>query len=193
LGKRYKGRLDEKADDFIDCTTDGVKRMQEMIRDLLEFSKVGMEGIDLKPFAVSLAFDEAVLNLKQAIEEIDAVVTRDELPTLLADGSQISRLFQNLIGNALKFHGKDTLRVHVSAERKGNEWLFSVRDTGIGIDPKQTRRIFVIFQRLHTREQYPGTGLGLAICKRIVERHGGRIWVKSKPGEGSTFYFTIPD
>jgi len=192
LGKRYKGKLDEKADEFIKYTADGVKRMQEMIQDLLEYSKVGMEGINLKPFAVSLAFDKAVLNLKQAIEEIKAVVTHDELPTLLADSSQISRLLQNLIGNAIKFHGRDALRVHVSAERKENEWLFSVRDTGIGIDPKKAERIFVIFQRLHTREEYPGAGLGLAICKRIVERHGGRIWVESEPGKGSTFYFTIP-
>jgi PAS domain S-box-containing protein len=193
LARRYKDKLDKKADEFIEYTVDGVKRMQQLIKDLLEYSKVGTKGIDLHPTDFSRAVDEAVLNLKTAIEEIDAVVTRDELPTLAADTSKISRLFQNLIGNALKFHGKETLKVHISAERKGNEWVFSVKDNGIGIDPTQAERVFVIFQRLHVREEYPGTGIGLAICKRIVERHGGRIWVESKPRKGSTFHFTIPD
>jgi PAS domain S-box-containing protein len=193
LDKRYKGKLDEKADEFIEHTVDGVERMRELINDLLEYSKVGTKGINLKPIDFSLAVDKTVLNLKTAIEEISAVVTHDELPTVMADDSQISSLFQNLIGNALKFHGKKTLRVHVSAERKDNEWVFSVRDNGIGIDPEQAERIFVVFQRLHTREEYPGTGIGLAICKRIIERHGGRIRVESEPGKGSTFYFTIPD
>ncbi len=193
LDKRYKGKLDEKAEDFIHRTVDGVQRMQELIKDLLEYSKVGTKGINLKPIDFSVAVDKTVLNLKTTIEEINAVVTHDQLPTVMADVSQISSLFQNLIGNALKFHGKETLRVHVSAERKDNEWVFSVRDNGIGIDPEQAERIFVVFQRLHTREEYPGTGIGLAICKRIIERHGGRIWVESAPGKGSTFYLAIPD
>ncbi len=193
LEKRYKDKLDEKADELIGYAVDGVKRMQDLIKDLLEYSKVGTKGFNLKPVDFNLKVDKAIFNLKAAIEESGATVTRDELPTLAADASQISRLFQNLIGNALKFHGKEKLTVHVSAERKDDEWIFSIRDTGIGIDPEAAERIFVIFQRLHTREEYPGTGIGLSICKRIVERHGGKIWVESEPGKGSTFRFTIPD
>jgi len=192
LNKRYKNRLDVDADEFISPIIDGVRRMQDLINALLEYSKVGTKDINLKPLDFNIAVDDAVMNLKAAMEESGATVTRDELPVLAADASQIRRLFQNLIGNAIKFHGEQPLRVHVSAERSENEWLFSVRDTGIGIDPKQTERIFVVFQRLHTREEYPGTGIGLAICKRIVERHGGRIWIESEIGKGSTFYFTIP-
>jgi signal transduction histidine kinase len=192
LEKRYRSKLDEKADEFIMHTVAGVKRMQDLIRDLLEYSKVGTKGINPKPTDFNLPVDKAVLNLKAAIEESGATVTRDDLPTLVADASQITRLFQNLIGNALKFRGEEKLSVHVSAEIQGDEWIFSVRDNGIGIEPKAAERIFVIFQRLHTEEQYPGTGIGLAICKRIVERHGGRIWVESQQGKGSTFHFTIP-
>jgi len=192
LKKRYKGRLDAKADEFIDLTTDGVERMQEMIKDLSEYSKAGMKGIKLKPVDFSLALDKAVLNLKTAIEESGAIITHDELPTVMADTSQITRLFQDLIGNAIKFHGKEALRVHISAERKDNEWVFSVRDNGIGIEPDARERIFLDFQRLHERGKHPGTGMGLAICKRIVEQHGGRIWVESELQKGSTFHFTIP-
>ncbi len=192
LKKRYKGKLDAKADEFIDLTTDGVKRMQEMIKDLSEYSKTGMNGINLKPVDFSLALDKAVLKLKTAIEESGAIVTHDELPTVMADESQITGLFQNLMDNAIKFHGKELLRVHISAERKDNEWVFSVRDNGIGIEPHARERIFLVFQRLHARDEYPGTGIGLAICKRIVEQHGGRIWVESELQKGSTFHFTIP-
>jgi len=192
LEKRYKHKLDTTAQEFIGFTIDGVERMQQLIKDLLEYSRVGTKGLNLKPTDCSFIIEESISNLRAAIEETGALVTHDELPTLIVDASQMTRLFQNLIGNAIKFHGGQPLRVHVSAERKIDEWVFSVRDTGIGIDPKQTERIFVIFQRLHTREEYPGTGLGLAICKRIVERHGGRIWAESEPGKGSTFYFTIP-
>ena len=192
LEKRYKGRLDKNADEFIAYTLDGVKRMQVLIKDLLAYSQVDTKERIFTPTNCSVALDQAIHNLHSTIEESGVEVTYDLLPTVMADASQMSRLFQNLIGNAIKFHDEKPLRVHISAERKGDEWVFSVRDNGIGIDPKQTERIFVIFQRLHTREEYPGTGIGLAICKRIVERHGGRIWVESELGEGSIFYFTIP-
>jgi signal transduction histidine kinase len=193
FARRYRGKLDEKADEFIEFIIDGVKRMQILIKDLLAYSQVGTQGIQLKPMDSELAVAQAVANLKSAIEEKKAVVTYDTLPTVIADSSHLSRLFQNLIGNAVKFSGEELPKVHISAERKGNQWLFSVHDNGIGIDPNNQDRIFIIFQRLHTSEEYEGTGIGLAICKRIVERHGGNIWVESAPGKGSTFYFTIPE
>jgi signal transduction histidine kinase len=192
LARRYKGKLDANADDFMDGAIDGVKRMQMLIKNLLAYSQVGSKGKDFKPADCSLVVGLAIANLQRAIEESGAVVTYDDFPTIMADFSQLSRLFQNLIGNAIKFRNKEIPKVHVSAERKENEWVFSVRDNGIGIDPQYAKRVFDIFQRLHGRGEYPGTGIGLAICKRIVERHGGRIWVESKPGNGSTFYFTIP-
>ena len=187
-----KGRLDANADEFIAYAVDGANRMQRLINDLLAYSRVGTRGKEFEPTDCTAVFDQALANLKVAIEESGAVVTRDPLPTVMADKLQIGQLFQNLIGNAIKYHGDEPPRVHVSAEQKGNEWVFSVRDNGIGIDPQYAERIFVIFQRLHTREEYPGTGIGLAICKKIVERHGGRIWVESQLGSGATFYFTIP-
>ena len=166
--------------------------MEMLIRDLLEYSKVQLQGMVLKPADCNLLVEKSLKNLGSAIEQSGAMVTHGSLPTVMADASQLSRVFQNLIGNAIKFHGEDVPKVHISAEKKENEWFFSVRDNGMGINPNQAERIFVIFQRLHTKEEYPGTGLGLSICKRIVERHGGRIWVESEPGKGSTFYFTLP-
>jgi light-regulated signal transduction histidine kinase (bacteriophytochrome) len=191
LEKRYKGKLDETADEFIKYTCDGVDRMQLLIKDLLIYSQVDMKERAFDPTNCSIALESAIRSLGSAIEENEVEVTYDPLPTVMADASQMSRLFQNLIGNAIKFHDGKPVRVHVAAERKGDEWIFSVHDNGMGIDPAQANRIFVIFQRLHSREEYPGTGIGLAICKRIVERHGGRIWVDSKLGKGSTFYFTL--
>jgi len=193
LEKRYKGRLDEKADEFIDYIIDDTKRMQLLIKDLLDYSRVSAEGMVFRPTNCSVALEQAIYNLRSAIEESGAEVTYDLLPTVMGDEAQLSRLFQNLIGNAIKFRGQEPLKIHISAHRKEDEWLFSIRDNSIGIDPEQAARIFIIFQRLHNRKEYSGTGIGLAICKKILERHGGRIWVESKPGKGSTFFFTIPD
>ena len=192
LGKRYKGKLDEKADEFIDYIIDDAKRMQELIRDLLEYSQIETKGKILTHTNSSVVLEEAFYNLRSAVKETGAELTYDLLPTVMADASQLKRLFQNLIGNAIKFRGKEKPRIHISAERKGNEWVFSVKDNGIGFASEFAARIFVVFQRLHTRREYPGTGIGLAICKKIVEHHGGRIWVESEPGKGSTFFFALP-
>lgn len=192
LARRYRGKLDDKADEFIQFITEGVKRMRILIKDLLEYSRVGTSGFQLKPVDSGLALAQALVNLKVAIEEKNAVITYDILPTVIADFSQLSRLFQNLIGNAVKFSGKELPEVHISALRKDSQWIFSVHDNGIGIDQDNQDRIFNVFQRLHTDAEYEGTGIGLAICKRIVERHRGTIRVDSELGKGSTFYFTLP-
>ena len=192
LEKKYKEKLDEKAHEYIEYAVDGVKRMQVLIKDLLAYSQVGTKGKTFKPTICAVALEQAIYNLHTAIEESGVEITYDTLPTILADISQLSRLFQNLIGNAIKFRGEELLKIHIAAEQKGNEWVFSIRDNGIGIDPKFFSRIFVVFQRLHTREEYEGTGIGLAVCKKIVERHGGHIWVESEQGKGTTFYFTMP-
>jgi PAS domain S-box-containing protein len=192
LARRYKGKLDAKADEFIEYIGSGVKMMQELIKDLLEYSQVGVKRKKLKSIDCSFVVGKAIGNLQAAIEERNALVTYDELPTIMANTSQIISLFQNLIDNAIKFRSEEAPRIHISTERKGDEWVFSIRDNGIGIDPKDSERIFGMFQRLHGSTDYPGTGIGLAICKRIIEWHGGRLWVKSKIGKGSTFYFTMP-
>jgi light-regulated signal transduction histidine kinase (bacteriophytochrome) len=170
-----------------------VTRMQALIKDLLDYSQVGTKGKRFADTDCTLMISRAVSNLKISIEESRATVTHDDLPHIMADSAQLVRVFQNLIGNAIKFHGREKPKVHISARREDQGWLFSVRDNGIGIEPESAERIFVVFQRLHSREEYPGTGIGLAVCKKIVERHGGHIWVESEPGNGSTFYFTIPD
>jgi PAS domain S-box-containing protein len=192
LARRYKGKLDKDADDFIAFAVDGATRMQRLINDLLAFSRVATKGREPEPVDARTAFEQALRNLKAALQETGASITSDSLPMVTADGGQLVQLFQNLIGNAIKFRGNEPPRVHVSAEQRDEEWVFSVRDNGIGIEPQYLDRIFVIFQRLHGPVEYPGTGIGLAICKKIVERHAGRIWASSVPGEGSTFYFTMP-
>jgi light-regulated signal transduction histidine kinase (bacteriophytochrome) len=192
LAKRYKGKLDQDADDFINYAVDGVTRMQGLIKDILAYSRVGSRGKEFKSISSEVVLAHALSNLKTGIEQSGAVVTRDPLPVVTGDNSQLVQLFQNLIGNAIKFHKEGAPRIHVSAHQQGNEWVFSVADTGIGIAPESFARIFLIFQRLNDRKQYPGTGIGLAICKKVVERHGGEIWAKSEPGMGSTFYFTLP-
>jgi chemotaxis family two-component system sensor kinase Cph1 len=191
LGERYKGRLDEKADKYINYAIDGATRMKFLINDLLGYSHVTTKTRPPETIDVGAALDEATSNLGKAIAEKQAVVTQDALPTVIVDRTHLIQVFQNLISNALKFCD-GTPRIHVSAERQGQGWVFSVRDNGIGIAPEHRERIFQIFQRLHGRDKYSGTGIGLAICKKIVEQYGGRIWVESQPGEGSTFFFTLP-
>jgi PAS domain S-box-containing protein len=193
LARRYKDRLDSDANEFIDYAVDGANRMQILINDLLVYSRVGRRGKELVPTDTGRVFDAACANLMGAIEESGAEVISDELPVVLGDQSQLAQLFQNLIGNAIKFRNEEPVRVHVGAERRDGEWLLSVRDNGIGIEPEYAEQIFVIFQRLHGKTEYSGTGIGLAVCKKIVERHGGRIWVESESGKGSTFYFTLHD
>jgi signal transduction histidine kinase len=192
LERRYHGQLDADADEFIQFAVDGAQRMHELIRDLLAYSRVGTLGGPFVPVDCERVFGQVLDNLKVAIRESEATVTCDPLPAVMADPIQLGQLFQNLIGNAIKFRGQRSPEIHVSATRHDGDWLISVRDNGIGIEAQYAERIFVIFQRLHTREEYPGTGIGLAVCKRIVERHGGRIWVESQPGQGATFSFTIP-
>src|SRR5205807_880557 len=192
LGKRYKGKLDADADEFIGYALDGALRMQRLIEDLLAFSRAGTRGGALVPTDANAVLDRALASLKLAIDETRASVTHDPLPTVSADAGQLEHVFLNLVSNALKFRGAESARVHVAAARDDREWRFSIRDNGIGIDRQYFERIFVIFQRLHGKNDYPGTGIGLAITKRIVERHGGRIWVESEPGRGSTFLFTLP-
>lgn len=191
LAKRYGGRLDDRADRWIGYAVDGANRMQTLINDLLEYSRVGTRGGELSPVSAQAALEAALANLRIAIREAGAEVTHTPLPVVQGDGTQLIQLFQNLIGNAVKFRGEQAPQVVVSATLEGDEWVFSVRDNGIGIPPEFTERIFVIFQRLHERERYAGTGIGLAICKRIVERHGGRIWLETAPGAGCTFFFTL--
>ncbi|MBD1880058.1 PAS domain S-box protein [Coleofasciculus sp. FACHB-T130] len=192
LSRRYKGRLDEDADDFIDFAVDGANRMQRLIQDLLEYSRLGTRSREFEMVDCDRSFEEAIANLQIAIAESNATVTHDPLPSVRGDATQLGQLLQNLIGNGIKFRKDAPPQVHVSAQTSENEWVFSVRDNGIGIAPAHQARIFVIFQRLHARETYPGNGMGLAICKKIVDRHGGRIWVDSEWGQGSVFYFTIP-
>lgn len=191
IERRYRGTLDEEAEQFIGYVVEAVYRMQQLIADLLEYSRVGMRGRPFQAVAMERLFDEATAALGQSIAENNAVVQRGPLPEVVGDPTQLRQLLQNLIANAIKFHGGCPPEIHVSAHAEEDHWVFEVRDNGIGIEPQYWDKIFVIFQRLHSRQQYSGTGIGLAICKRIVERHGGRIWVDSVPGSGSTFFFTL--
>jgi signal transduction histidine kinase len=192
LSRRYKGKLDDDADEFIAFAVDGANRMRVLINDLLTYSRVGTQGKNFAPMDCELILGQTLAGLQVAIQECAARVTHDPLPVVNGDDIQLGQLFQNLIGNALKYHNGNAPTVHIGCQRRDNDWLISISDNGIGIDPRFAAKIFVIFQRLHNREQYPGTGIGLALCKRIVDRHGGKIWVDSEPGKGSTFYFTLP-
>lgn len=192
LLRRYAERFDGDAKEFMDFIVDGATRMKQLIEDLLAYSRVGTRGREFRSVDCTEPLDKALVNLYAAIEASGATVTHDPLPMLEVDDSQLAQLFQNLIGNALKFHGTEAPRVHVGAAEHATEWEFTVRDNGIGIEAEYFGRIFLVFQRLHIKSEYPGTGIGLAICKKVVDRHGGRIWVESEPGAGSTMHFTLP-
>jgi PAS domain S-box-containing protein len=193
LSRRYKGKLDSDADEFIAFAVDGANRMQRLIQDLLAYSRVGTQGSDLRDISSEDALQQALINLRGAIEESGALVTHDPLPAVLADETQLTQLFQNLIGNAIKYQGPGVPKVSIAAAMNGGKkWTFSVKDNGLGIDPQYFERIFGMFQRLHKREAFAGTGIGLAICKKIVEQHGGSISVESQLGQGSTFRFALP-
>ena len=192
LSRRYEAKLDGDAREFMAYVVDGASRMKQLIEDLLAYSRVGTKGGEFRPVAADSALRRALFNLRAGIEEAGAAVTYDALPTLPADEVQLGQLFQNLIGNALKFRSDSVPRIHVGVKELPQEWELEVRDNGIGIEKQYYERIFMVFQRLHNKGEYPGTGIGLAICKKVVERHGGRIWVESRPGEGSSFFFTLP-
>jgi PAS domain S-box-containing protein len=196
LARRHEERLDGDAREFMAYIVDGASRMKQLIEDLLAYSRVGTKGIDVKHVPAEAALRRALFNLRSAIEEAGAVISHDPMPTLPADEMQLGQLFQNLMGNSLKFRSAATPRIHIQTVELEHEWQFEVRDNGIGIEPQYYERIFMVFQRLHNKGEYPGTGIGLAICKKVVERHGGRIWVESRPAQGpsqgSSFFFTLP-
>jgi PAS domain S-box-containing protein len=193
LARRYHGKLDDKADEFITHILGGIEREKHLIKDLLDYSRVTTRGKEFAPVDCNALLGQVLEDLSLVIQEKGAVITHDPLPTVMADASQLGRVFQNLLGNALKFCREGVTQVQIGAEHNDKEWRFRVRDNGIGIAPKDSERIFMMFERLHDHSEYPGTGIGLAICQKIVERHGGHIWVESEPGSGSTFWFTIPD
>lgn len=193
LQSEYQGKLDEQADDWIRRTVLSIRQMQTLIRDLLVYSRVDSQSQRFKKIQLQSVFDDAVSQLDALVRETGGEVTRGKLPAVLGDRSQLVQLMQNLVGNGLKYHGEQPPRIHVSAERGDREWTIAVRDNGMGIEPKYQDRVFEIFRRLHDQQEYPGTGIGLAVCRRVVTGHGGRIWMESTPGRGSTFFFTFPD
>ncbi len=193
LARRYSGKLGADADDFIRYTVDGTKRMQELINDILAYSQLRKSRDQFGPVDCQSLFAEVLQSLQSAIEKSEAQIVCEELPALVGDRTQLAQLFRNLVGNAIKFQGNDAPRIVVAATKQNQHWLFSVTDNGIGIAPEFFERIFVVFRRLHAAAEYPGTGIGLAICKRIVENHGGKIWLESEPGKGTTFFFTLKE
>jgi signal transduction histidine kinase len=193
LERQYKDKLDDRAREYIAFAVDGTHRMKTLINDLLAYSRVGTREKPPEPADCEAVLRDALKNLQASIGECGAAITHDPLPTVIADRAQLVQLLQNLVGNAVKYRGPQAPCVHISARQEGRAWVFSVRDNGIGIDKQYWDRIFIIFQRLHTAAEYPGTGIGLAICKKIIDRHGGRIWVESDPGQGATFYFSLPN
>jgi light-regulated signal transduction histidine kinase (bacteriophytochrome) len=194
LRDRHLGKLEGDAERYMEFVYEGAVRMSNLVRGLLEYSRVGAKDTGKRPISCQEALEAALANLQASIAEARAVVTHDDLPTVLAEPLQLTQLFQNLIGNAIKFRRDGVAPIiHVKCCRDGRQWLFTVKDNGIGIAPEFREKVFMIFQRLHGREKYPGTGIGLAICKKIVEQHGGKVWIESQVNEGSTFYFTLPE
>jgi signal transduction histidine kinase len=192
LADRYRGRLDEQADKYIDYAVDGAIRMQALIQDLLKLSRVGKAQIETRVTESSTIVERALAYLQIAIKESGAIVIWNDLPEVMADASQLTQVFQNLIANAIKFHGVETPVIQIRAEENNNQWIFTVSDNGIGIPPENWQEIFVVFRRLHMRTEYPGNGIGLAICRKIIERHGGRLWIEAQAKPGSCFKFTLP-
>jgi light-regulated signal transduction histidine kinase (bacteriophytochrome) len=192
LQRRYQGNLDARADKYIYYAVEGAFRMQNLINDLLEFSRVATRAREFEPTNCEFILNQVLSNLEVFIEENEAIVSHGSLPGVMADSTQLVQVFQNLIINGIKFHSEEAPIINICAEKKANEWVFSVQDNGIGIDPQYSTKIFEVFKRLHNKEVYSGTGIGLAVCKKIVERHGGRIWVESELGKGSTFHFALP-
>ena len=192
LAERYRGKLDEQADKYIDYSVGGAMRMQALIQDLLKFSRVGRQEIERRSTDCRLVVEQALKNLQAAVQESSAVVKWNGLPVVMADPAQLAQVFQNLIANAIKFHGPDTPLIQIDSEKKDDEWVLTVSDNGIGIPAENWQDIFVIFRRLHTRTEYSGNGIGLSICKKIIERHGGKIWIEAQAKPGSSFKFTLP-
>lgn len=192
LQRRYRQHLDARADELIQHAVDGAQRLQKLIEDLLLYSRVGSQGSGFGPVSLVDACQAAIANLAVAVRESGAVFSIDPLPQVLGDGTQLAQLFQNLFANAIKFRRAEPPRIQVGFTEQDSTWTLRITDNGIGVEPEYFERIFMIFQRLHTRSQYPGTGIGLSVCKRIVERHGGQIWLESTPGQGTTFFFTLP-
>ena len=192
LAERYKGKLDADADKYIHYAADGALRMQALVRDLLAFSRIGRQDIEFQKIDCNSTMDTVLKNLQVAIEESGARVAYEQLPTVMADPSQLMQVLQNLIANGIKFRGTEPPVIQITSQQKDREWVFSITDNGIGIAPEYAEVVFVIFKRLHSRTDYPGSGIGLSICKRIIEYHGGRIWVESEPAHGCTFHFTLP-
>jgi light-regulated signal transduction histidine kinase (bacteriophytochrome) len=191
LEERYQSKLDKDGKDFIHFITDGAKKMNTLIKDLLSYSRITTQAKPTKTSNLNDILKDALFNLQESIKSSNAVITYDEMPTLEVDKTQFIQLFQNLLSNSIKFRSQDPPRIHVGVKNINDKWIFSVKDNGIGIEPKYFDKLFNIFYRLHTKEEYPGTGIGLPICKKIVQRYGGKIWVESEFGKGSTFFFTI--
>jgi light-regulated signal transduction histidine kinase (bacteriophytochrome) len=192
IAQRYEDQLDDEAMEFIGYAVDGAKRMRQLIVDLLAYSRIGQQDQGVGQVDLEKILQQVLFNLEVQIQEANINITHDPLPTITAEKTQMLQLLQNLISNAIKFRQKESPKVHISAKQDPSYWVIQVADNGIGIEPALTKKIFAIFQRLHTREEYPGTGIGLAVCKKIVQKHKGEIWVDSEPGVGSTFSFSIP-
>ena len=192
LERRYKDNLDNDANDFIEYIVEGANRMRQLIDDLLEYSRVTSQAKEFEKVDLEKVLDVVLHNLAIPIQENNVTISHDTLPIVFADKNQMVQVFQNLINNAIKFHGQKPPEIHISAQKGVNEWKFALQDNGIGIEPKHQKQIFKVFKRLHNRDEYPGTGIGLSIVQKIILHHGGRIWVESELGKGTTFYFTIP-